>query len=256
MNVRLGFSVATAMEPDIVLLDEVLAVGDARFRLKCLHRIGKILQKTAVIYVTHDMNQLPRICDAILLMDRGQVRHYGDVTDGITLYEEINAEDGLDPLKEHVLVWNDTLTIESIDLVPDQISTGDNVRVEMRDESDADLEVGALLCNFRTISGIAVAKYDSKLSGDSFVLKKGRNVLEVDLGRIRFTSGDYVFTISATDPSGKIYYFNALDHKLLHVEGNMKTVAFVQMGSNLEDEHPRGRQPWNGSARDRDALPG
>ncbi len=62
MTVRLGFAIATALDPDVVLLDEVLAVGDVRFRSKCYHRIGKILKQAAVIYVAHDMNQIARIC--------------------------------------------------------------------------------------------------------------------------------------------------------------------------------------------------
>ena len=71
MKVRLGFAVAAQMEPDILLIDEVLAVGDIHFRIKCLTRIGELINKTAVIFVSHSMPQVSRICDFLLLMHRG-----------------------------------------------------------------------------------------------------------------------------------------------------------------------------------------
>ena len=241
MKVRLGFAVATAMKPDVVLLDEVLAVGDVRFRTKCYHRIGKILKHAAVIYVAHDMNQISRLCDSILLLDRGRVMHHGDVTEGIGRYEEINQEDGFYRVNGEVAVWHDDLTIESIDLQPERIATGEPLRVVMRYHCANDIELGAIICNFKTQSGILVAKYDSSVTGESFTLKRGANVLRVDLGRIRFTSNTYVFSMTGVDPSGKLYCFNAQEHKCLRVDGEMKTTALVQMGPTLEYEHASDR---------------
>jgi lipopolysaccharide transport system ATP-binding protein len=71
MAVRLGFSVASTLEPDILILDEVLAVGDERFRTKCHNRIGTLLNKAAVIFVSHNMNQIAAICSSCYYMKRG-----------------------------------------------------------------------------------------------------------------------------------------------------------------------------------------
>lgn len=73
MKVRLGFAVAAQMEPDVLLIDEVLAVGDVGFRIKCLNRISQLLNKCAIIFVSHSMPQIARICTNGLLLDRGQV---------------------------------------------------------------------------------------------------------------------------------------------------------------------------------------
>lgn len=78
MQVRLGFAVATALEPDVLLLDEVLAVGDAAFRVKCFNRIDKMISNTAVIFVSHNMPQVTRICNTVLLMDHGAVIDSGN----------------------------------------------------------------------------------------------------------------------------------------------------------------------------------
>jgi lipopolysaccharide transport system ATP-binding protein len=72
MQVRLGFSVATALKPDILLLDEVLAVGDAAFRTKCLNRILNVITDCAVIFVSHGMSQITRISNRVLLLDHGK----------------------------------------------------------------------------------------------------------------------------------------------------------------------------------------
>jgi lipopolysaccharide transport system ATP-binding protein len=73
MQVRLGFAVATALEPDVLLLDEVLAVGDTAFRAKCFQRIGTILDRAAVIFVSHDAVQVSRICDRCLYLKGGEM---------------------------------------------------------------------------------------------------------------------------------------------------------------------------------------
>ncbi len=71
MRVRLGFSVAAQMEPDILILDEVLAVGDIGFQTKCLNRIYELLQRCAVVFVTHAMPHVSRISTHALLMKSG-----------------------------------------------------------------------------------------------------------------------------------------------------------------------------------------
>jgi lipopolysaccharide transport system ATP-binding protein len=72
MQVRLGFSVSTALEPDILLLDEVLAVGDSAFRTKCFNRIQNLISDCTVVFVSHTMPQITRICNRVLLLDHGR----------------------------------------------------------------------------------------------------------------------------------------------------------------------------------------
>jgi len=73
MKVRLGFAIAVQMKPDILIIDEVLAVGDVGFRNKCYNAIYKICENTAVIFVSHNMNQIDRLCSRGILLNRGEV---------------------------------------------------------------------------------------------------------------------------------------------------------------------------------------
>ncbi|MBT8352561.1 MAG: ABC transporter ATP-binding protein [Deltaproteobacteria bacterium] len=89
MKVRLGFAVAAQMKPDVLLIDEVLAVGDIGFRVKCINKIAEILKNAAVIYVSHQISQVARICTDIAVMDKGKSTYQGkNVSKGIEHYYE------------------------------------------------------------------------------------------------------------------------------------------------------------------------
>jgi lipopolysaccharide transport system ATP-binding protein len=89
MYVRLGFAVAAHMEPDVLLIDEVLAVGDAGFRAKCYDAIYSLLKKTAVIFVSHSMAHINRMCTSVLLLDKGASRIYPEPGAGISAYFDL-----------------------------------------------------------------------------------------------------------------------------------------------------------------------
>jgi lipopolysaccharide transport system ATP-binding protein len=74
MKVRLGFAVASQMEPDILLIDEVLAVGDAGFKVKCYNEIFRMMKRSAMIFVSHSMPQVGKICTQAMIMTGGECR--------------------------------------------------------------------------------------------------------------------------------------------------------------------------------------
>jgi lipopolysaccharide transport system ATP-binding protein len=114
MKVRLGFAVASQMEPDILLIDEVLAVGDMGFVLKCFNRMDQLRSKTAMIYVSHNMPQVSRICTEVCLLNRGQNAFQSKIVkEGITKYYELFKQDIGD------FKGSDKATLEKISLHTD-----------------------------------------------------------------------------------------------------------------------------------------
>ena len=74
MYVRLGFAVAAHLEPEILLVDEVLSVGDERFQGRCLRRVGELRQAgTTIIIISHDLASIERVCDRVVLLERGRI---------------------------------------------------------------------------------------------------------------------------------------------------------------------------------------
>lgn len=89
MKARLGFSIATAVEPDILILDEVLSVGDARFRKKSLAKVQSMFdQGVTVLFVSHNIQQVKAICDTAILLEKGHIIASGDVDTVAAVYEE------------------------------------------------------------------------------------------------------------------------------------------------------------------------
>ncbi|MEN8240822.1 MAG: ABC transporter ATP-binding protein [Chloroflexota bacterium] len=89
MRVRLGFSIAVALEPDVLLLDEILAVGDRKFKAKSFKKIEQLSEQAASILISHNMQMISRICTDIIVMEKGKFIHKStDVLEGIEHYQQ------------------------------------------------------------------------------------------------------------------------------------------------------------------------
>lgn len=90
MFMRLGFSVATHVDPEILLIDEILAVGDQRFQEKCFAKIREFQnQGVTVILITHSSLQVVKFCNQVMVLQNGELKHYGDVQNGVDLYQQM-----------------------------------------------------------------------------------------------------------------------------------------------------------------------
>jgi ABC-type polysaccharide/polyol phosphate transport system ATPase subunit len=88
MQMRLAFAVAAHLEPEILLVDEVLAVGDLKFQKKCLGKMGDVAKTgRTIIFVSHQMTQIRRLCERVLWLDGGEIRHAGRTGELIAAYE-------------------------------------------------------------------------------------------------------------------------------------------------------------------------
>ena len=94
MKARLGFSVATMVNPDILVVDEILAVGDARFRKKCNQRMTQMLSGgTTLLYVSHNIDSVKKLCDHAIWINKGQQMMAGDVNTVCDAYMEALEQD-------------------------------------------------------------------------------------------------------------------------------------------------------------------
>lgn len=102
MKAKLGFSIATIAEPEILILDEVLSVGDAKFRRKSEEKIMQMMTDgTAVLFVSHSIQQVKRICNKAMILEHGRLVAMGEVNEVAEIYEQMTgvneeaAEDGV-----------------------------------------------------------------------------------------------------------------------------------------------------------------
>lgn len=93
MYVRLGFSVAAHMEPDVLLVDEVLSVGDVTFKAKCMDAMRGFLRRgTSILFVSHNLAAVKRFCDRVVLLDHGAVRCTGKPDEAIAEYSRLVSD--------------------------------------------------------------------------------------------------------------------------------------------------------------------
>lgn len=195
MQVRLGFSVATTMNPDILLVDEVLAVGDADFRSKCYDRLEKLRPKTAIILVSHNRHDIVRTCNNALLMSRGEMATKGAV--GVTLdhYETkaassgrfARAHDGFNLISAQIektrCEWGERLGF-SMEITSSHVVRGATMRLSIMDPSET-----------------CVAEWRSEYHNVSIQIKPGLNRFNFEIGSVRLRPGIYCcnFIISQKD---------------------------------------------------------
>lgn len=178
MYLRLGFAVAVHAEPDILLLDEVLAVGDARFRQKCLDKIAEFRDRgKTVVLVSHDSEMISRWADEAIWLEDGRLKDRGPSAQVVTRYlDEITGHNGSaesrgvqrlevaapGPRADDIVESGDgTLTIRAVHLTDARgieeaaFSSSDRVRVEMRYQTQASVD--------SPVFGVAIVAMDGTM---------------------------------------------------------------------------------------------
>jgi ABC-type polysaccharide/polyol phosphate transport system ATPase subunit len=185
MYVRLGFSIAAHLDPDILLLDEVLAVGDAAFQEKCLNRIAELKGRgTTIVFISHDLAAVQRICDRVILMRRGEIVTIGTPRAAIDQYQR-HSNDAPDETRAgHVRggdAFSTTLTFHSRQgLRTSVFETGDPLVAEVDYDAGTEVEDAVVEVLVYAPDRTVACQLTSEISGGQLRLARGR-------GRVTFT---------------------------------------------------------------------
>jgi lipopolysaccharide transport system ATP-binding protein len=198
MKVRLGFAVASQMEPDILIIDEVLAVGDAAFRVKCFNIIDQLINSTAVIFVSHSMPQITRICNNLLLLEKGVVLDYSDNLSRIIseYHQIISKEYSSDEQGSGKVAIEDFQILDKNNSIIKRIKYAEpfKIRVNVNFKNESNLNYKPkLLVTVADGEGVNVAQIleDVPVIGTELY-----QAVEYSFDRLLFNSGKYVFTAS------------------------------------------------------------
>lgn len=216
MKVRLGFAVAAEMEPDVLIIDEVLAVGDISFRTKCLNRIGKMLPSCTTIIVSHSMPQIARVANRLLVMEKGELKiDTNDISLGIDKYYDTILGD-----KEKVQETGN-LKIKLIDFQINNISTENIIPISFNSQIKLNLKLSVGETVTRYFISYAFIDTETKIVAnffssieDIYFEKKGNVEIKSDIEKINLGAGKYIISVSINEilPSGnrgEIYYHNS-----------------------------------------------
>jgi lipopolysaccharide transport system ATP-binding protein len=207
MAMRLGFAVATALEPDILIIDEILAVGDVGFKMKAYKRIGKLLDKAAVVFVTHSMVQVYRICDHVAVMDAGHFKIHSSIDNAIEHYNKQNKF-GYISISEKKIIHN---TIFNFDYTySSTIINNEKWILEIKALFTKNLFIELAIINFTSLEGCLVGEYRNNINytliPSNFIQK-----LNFSINSLPLKSGKYIFDFAL--------YSKGRKKALIHVSG-------------------------------------
>ncbi len=206
MYVRLGFSVAINVDPDVLLIDEVLAVGDEEFQRKCLERISELraAAKTIVV-VTHSLMTVRSLCDEAIWLEHGRMREWGkadQVADAYLgqVHVELQAQE-----QDHPRPGTGKVRIVALEMLDasgrpvDQVCTGDAVTFRAHYEAAEPVHDPVFSFSVHTPEGVLVTGPNSKEAEVSIDKVDGCGVVDLEVPRLLLLLGNYDLSAECTD---------------------------------------------------------
>ena len=213
MRVRLAFSIAAHLDPDILLVDEVLAVGDAEFQKKCMGKMRQVSDGgRTVILVSHDMAAVSNLCSRGIVLDRGQIQYTGPIREAVSKYLTTVASSGSttylhdrsDRAGNGKMRFTQVTMLGPTDEPAFQCMSGDNIKFRLHYESKEILRkvwIGLMVHNE---TGLLVAQLSNYYVDDLFELAP-IGYVDCQIPRMPLTSGTF----------GNFFFFNVLIFKSL-----------------------------------------
>lgn len=231
MYLRLAFSVAAHLEPEILIVDEVLAVGDASFQKKCLGKMEDVSREgRTVLFVSHNMGAVSTLCNSGIVMERGSTAYQGRVSDALAFYAQnvanhlersadLRTWKGRSGTGDARIVWGD-VAWEGRSAQLDFMAMGDNLAVRFDVECGKDIQSSGLLCAcvVSTVTGIPVLHVTS--ADEAFLpAATDRMSVTVRLPNLALFPGIYVISLWVGNKHGEGYDYVRDCFKLEVVKG-------------------------------------
>jgi len=202
MYVRLAFSVAAHLEPEILLVDEVLAVGDAEFQQRCLGRMEDFSGTgRTVLFVSHNMQTINQLCNRAIWIERGRLLAAGDVEEVLSTYAASQQTFGGDAAHRTDRLGNGRVQVTETFLrepggqPTSAVSAGKPMELVVRFAGEDELGRLAVLVTIETLLRERIATVSNALSGDQLTSVPATGELVCSLDGLPLNEGDYMLTV-------------------------------------------------------------
>jgi ABC-type polysaccharide/polyol phosphate transport system ATPase subunit len=208
MYLRLGFSIAAFLDADVMLIDEILAVGDESFQRKCLDRISqRMASGTTLVLVSHDPTAIERVCRRVVVLDDGEVAFDGGTADGLLFYHRLlGAESGGSrSLRPAAAAMLDVVELELFDADGRRrhaFRPGEQMKVDIRLRAPAPAARAVVALEVRDERGETCFRTDSTLGAVDGELQVG-----FEIARLALLGGSYDLAVGAYEqdaPAGAL----------------------------------------------------
>lgn len=237
MFVRLGFSVAVYCEPDILLVDEILAVGDASFRIKCYNVLSKFAKEKTVIFVSHDSTAVSRLCSNCLLLNKGKALFYGETNSALSKYALLRFEKDGAKFKGEITQGGNTIyhfTVKNKANIPiKRIEVGEPVVIEFSHKIRSNSSGMVFFIHFCSSDGIRIAHCASNFNGHPVeILPEGK--VKVSIPDLRLKPGTYYIGLMVLDADFITHYLICENISTITVVGSEITSSYVSLSAEWE----------------------
>ncbi len=212
MYVRLAFAVAAHLEPEILIVDEVLAVGDAEFQKKCLGKMKEVSTGgRTVLFVSHNMGAVESLCTRAVLLQKAAVAYNGETQLAISNYlAAFQRQEQVDLLQEADRSGNGLVRLRRVSLLTNGEKTaetisGATVHFEFAYSNPANLKSARFLFTIYTENGVAVTHISSSLLGQKIILQPVAGAISCCLPRLPLNHGRYRLAVALMDEGSENY---------------------------------------------------
>lgn len=193
MYVRLAFAVAAHLEPEILIVDEVLAVGDVKFQKKCLGKMEDVTKTDGktLIFVSHDMTAIQNLCSSVIHLNNGKVVGIGEASKQIENYLNLEKEQlGLN--LNRVINLSSTLKLKKLNFNPNPLISSDSVKFEIQIDAQETTNVSDLQILIYSPMGVRAASMDLRASDKPYRIEANESLLLSGLIKsLPLVEGDY-----------------------------------------------------------------
>ena len=233
MYVRLAFAVAVNVDPDILVVDEVLAVGDERFQTKCIDRIRRFQNEgRSILLVTHNADQVRAICDRAIVLDGGEMIANGPVQESLRIFREHLLGDAIE--HDHVGVQA-KINIDGI-TTPDgsfDVRCGAGLHFDVEITSETAYS-GNFVLEIFSRTGVLVSRSDAR--GTPVNLVPGHNRVSVDFNQVPLLDGIYDINVGVVDANGNTVIAWREQAASMQVIYDGRAAGLVEMGALIRQQ--------------------
>ncbi|NET30424.1 MAG: ABC transporter ATP-binding protein [Cyanothece sp. SIO1E1] len=230
MHVRLGFAVAVILlNPDILILDEVLAVGDRAFRAKCMIKVTNLLENAAVIFVSHQENLVQRICNRALWLETGKVRLIGEIENVLPHYIQSQRNENLPPAK---LQHSGSMLEVTARPISSEIQSGQDLYLLIKLLSSAQEELSMIRVVISDEQGTLVSRSD--LDCNIILEPELEKCIQVSLDKLLLRGGNYNVIVVGISKGVRKEVFTLIEACTFQVNSKIYTsIPYLPLGKVL-----------------------
>jgi lipopolysaccharide transport system ATP-binding protein len=254
MYVRLAFSVAAHLDPDILLLDEVLAVGDFTFQRKCMDFARQLEQKgSTILFVSHNMFSIKTMCDRVIYLKQGQIAYDGPTDEGLSLYE---SDSKLGPTPWFHSPKDPSLVITSVELYGEDgkqrtmFKFGERMQVRIYYRAFRPVERPHFLCSIKRWDQVLCCNFSSYYDKLELPRIFGDGAVELLTPPLKIVSDRYHVTIAVRETDQQLVagqigasfhvqheFFEVSEFGVFHESAQWRIKDGITAHAEVSDEH-------------------